>query len=84
MLTGCTVGTAFGLAMDMVQGGIPFYTMSYAFAGLLSGLFNRHGRLVFLLAFILANASAVACTWGAGPQIYSLFEVFCASVIFGI
>ena len=82
MLTGCTVGTAFGLAMDMVQGGIPFYTMSYAFAGLLSGLFNRHGRLVFLLAFILANASAVACTWGAGPQIYSLFEVFCASVIF--
>lgn len=82
MLTGCTVGTAFGLAMDMVQGGIPFYTMAYAFAGLLSGLFNRHGRLVFLLAFILANASAVACTWGSGPQIYSLFEVFCASVIF--
>ena len=62
MLTGCTVGTSFGFAMDMVQGGIPFYTMAYAFAGLLSGMFNRHGRLVFLLAFILANASAVACT----------------------
>ncbi len=82
MLMGCTVGTAFGLAMDLTLGGLPFFTMSYAFGGLLSGVFNRHGRLVFVLSFILANAVAVVCTWSAAPQINAMFEVFCASVVF--
>lgn len=82
IMTGCTVGTSFGIAMDLVSGGIPFYTMSYSFSGLLSGVFNRRGRLVFLLAFIIANAAAVAGTWSAEHRIYALFEVFCASVIF--
>ncbi len=82
IMTGCTVGTAFGIAMDLAVGGMPFYTMSYAFAGLLSGMFNRHGRLLFLLAFIAANAAAVACAWSFQTELYSLFEVFAASVIF--
>ncbi len=82
IMTGCTVGTAFGIAMDLAAGGMPFYTMAYAFAGLLSGMFNRHGRLLFLLAFITANAAAVACTWSFQSELESLFEVFAASVIF--
>ena len=82
MMMGCTVGTAFGIAMDLVQGGVPFYTMAYAFAGLLSGVFNRHGRLLFLISFIMANAVAVLCTWTQGPYISALLEVFTASVIF--
>lgn len=82
MLVGCTVGTAFGLAMDLAHGGLPFFTMSYAFGGLLAGVFNRHGRLVFVLSFILANAVSVVCTWSAAPQINAMFEVFCASVVF--
>ena len=81
MPVGCTLGTVFGLAMDLVSGGVPFFTLSYAFSGLLSGVFNRHGRFAFVLAFILANAVAVVCTWSAAPQIASLIEVFCASVI---
>ncbi len=82
IMTGCTVGTAFGIAMDLAAGGMPFYTMAYAFAGLLSGMFNRHGRLLFLLAFITANAAAVACAWSFQSELESLFEVFAASVIF--
>lgn len=82
MLVGCTIGTAFGLCMDLVCGGLPFYTMSYAFGGLLSGVFNRHGRFVFVLSFILANAIAVVCTWSAAPQINAVFEVFCAALVF--
>lgn len=31
MMTGCTVGTVFGLAMDLTTGGTPFFTMAYAF-----------------------------------------------------
>ena len=82
IMTGCTIGTAFGIAMDLAAGGMPFYTMAYAFAGLLSGMFNRHGRLLFLLAFIAANAAAVACAWSFQSELESLFEVFAASVIF--
>ncbi len=82
IMTGCTIGTAFGIAMDLTAGGLPFYTMAYAFAGLLSGVFNRHGRLLFILAFIIANAAAVACAWSFQAEINSLFEVFAASVIF--
>ena len=82
IMTGCTIGTAFGIAMDLAQGGMPFYTMAYAFAGLMSGMFNRRGRLAFLLAFITANAAAVACAWSYQPELSSLFEVFTASVVF--
>ena len=84
MLLGCTLGTSFGLAMDLVGGGLPFFTLSYAFSGLLSGVFNRHGRLVFVLSFIMANAVAAVCTWSAEPQLDALFEVLCASVIFTV
>lgn len=82
IMTGCTVGTAFGIAMDLTAGGLPFYTMAYAFGGLLAGVFNRHGRILFLLAFISANAAAVACAWAVQAHTEALFEVFAASVIF--
>lgn len=82
MMTGCTIGAAFGIAMDLTAGGTPFFTMAYAFAGLLSGVFNRHGRIAFLLAFTVANAASVACAWSVTQRTEALFEVFAASVIF--
>ena len=53
MLTGAAIGTVLGLAMDLTQDGAPFYTMAYAFSGLLSGVFGKHGRVIFVLSFIL-------------------------------
>ncbi len=82
MLTGAAVGTVLGLAMDVSQGGAPFYAMAYSFSGLLSGVFSRHGRFLFVLSFILAGAMAVACAWNTELYISALFETFCASVIF--
>ncbi len=82
MLTGAAVGTVLGLAMDVTALGAPFYTMAYAFSGLLSGVFGRHGRFVFTLSFILADALAVVCAWNTEIYISALFETFCASVIF--
>lgn len=81
-LYGCTVGCVFGAAMDLVGGGMPFFTMSYSLSGLISGILNRHGRLSFVLTFILASAASAVCTWQVKPQLDALFEVFCASVIF--
>ena len=82
MLTGAAVGTVLGLAMDVSSAGAPFYTMAYSFAGLLSGVFGKHGRVIFVLSFILAGALSVVCAWTAEVHINALFETFCASVIF--
>ena len=82
MLTGAAVGTVLGLAMDVTGLGAPFYTMAYAFSGLLAGVFGRHGRLIFILAFVLAGMLAVVCAWNTEPYLSALFETFCASVIF--
>ena len=81
-LTGAAAGTAMGIAMDAALGGVPFYTMAYAFSGLVSGVFSRYGRMVFLLCFIAANALAVLCVWAWTKQVGALFEVFAASVVF--
>ena len=59
-----------------------FYTMAYAFAGLLSGVFGRHGRVLYVLSFVLADALAVVCAWENGPFVSALYEGFCASVLF--
>lgn len=82
MLTGAAVGTVLGLAMDVTHVGAPFYTMAYAFSGLLSGVFGKHGRVIFVLSFILSGALAVVCAWNTEIYISALFETFCASVVF--
>lgn len=81
-MAGAAAGTAFGIAMDAASGGAPFFSMAYAFAGLVSGVFSRFGRLGFLVAFIMADALAVFCAWGYTVHVDALFEVFASSVIF--
>ena len=82
MLTGAAVGTVLGLAMDIGHVGVPFYAMAYSFSGLLSGVFGKHGRLLFVLSFILAGALAVVCAWTTEIYTAALIECFCASVLF--
>ena len=82
MLTGAAAGTVLGLAMDITSVGAPFYTMAYSFSGLLSGVFGKHGRVIFVLSFILSGALVVVCAWNTEIYISALFETFCASVIF--
>ena len=81
-LAGAGAGTAFGLAMDAASGLAPVYTMVYAFAGLISGMFSRFGRLSYVVSFILADALAVLCAWSWTERLDALFEVFAASVGF--
>ncbi|MDO4982616.1 MAG: SpoIIE family protein phosphatase [Eubacteriales bacterium] len=82
MLTGAAVGTVFGMAMDVTRISSPFYTMSYAFSGLLSGAFGKRGKVIFTLSFILAGTLSVICVWNTEVYITALFENFCASVIY--
>ena len=82
LTSGAAAGAALGLAMDISAGGAPFFTMAYAFSGLLSGIFSKHGKLFFLLSYILANTIAIIWTWGDNMQVSALYEAFAASVIF--
>ncbi len=79
---GAACGTIFGAVLDACSGGVPFYTMAYAGSGLCSGVFSKHGRLLFLGSFILSNALLVLCAWRWTARVDALFEVFAASVIF--
>lgn len=82
MLTGAAVGTVLGLAMDFGTAGSPFYAMAYAFAGLLSGIFHRFSRVVFLLVFVFAPALSALAMPVPSEHVNALFENLCASVIF--
>jgi stage II sporulation protein E len=82
VLPGAAVGTALGAAMDISGSGVPFYTMTYAFSAMISGIFAKNGRFASALTFIAADAAAVVCAWGAGVHASPLFETFCASVVF--
>ena len=84
MMPGCAAGTAMGMAMDMAAGENIFFVMAYAFAGFISGAFSKHGRLLFLVSYILSNAVAVLWTLGFQLKAELMYEVFAATVIFAI
>lgn len=82
MFTGAAVGTVLGLAMDISHVGAPFYTMAYAFSGLLSGVFGKHGRVVFSMSFLLASALSVVSAWNVKIYLSALTESFVACCVF--
>ena len=79
---GALIGVIAGLSMDIVSPATPIFTVCYGFAGLMSGVLKRQGRLLFLLIFLAANTLAVFWRWETSPCLPALYEAFCASVIF--
>jgi len=79
---GAVAGVAAGLSMDLAAGAAPYYIMIYAFAGLMTGVFARQGRLFAMLAYVISAGAAVLWTWsghmGTGP----LYEAGAAGVVF--
>lgn len=80
--TGALVGIVTGLAMDLAHGEGAMFLVCYGFAGLLSGMLKRQGRLLFALLFIAGNTLAVLWSWDSPLSLSALYETFCASVIF--
>ncbi len=79
---GCAISTGIGAAMDLACGSVPFFTMSYSFTAMVSGIFSRGGRLIFLLTYIASNAITVVWNWDTFSMLPALYEVFAASVVF--
>lgn len=84
MMPGCVAGTALGFAMDISAGSDVYFTMAFAFSGLISGFFSKHGRLLFLVSYIAANTVAVLWTMGFTLRIELMYETFAACVVFAI
>ncbi len=82
MGVGAAAGVAVGIGMDLAAGALPFYSMAYALAGVMAGIFHRQGRLVCAVVYVLSNGLAVLWTWTGEPHISLLYEVFIASVLF--
>jgi len=80
--SGSATGAALGIAMDAGGGGLPFFSMAYAFSGLFSGLFSKQGKLLFTASFVIANGVAVFWTWNTMLQLAALYEVFLISMLF--
>ena len=81
---GSVSGISLGIAMDCALSATPFYTMAFGLAGVISGIFSKHGRLMFALSFILSSAAVTAWSWSISGNISVLYEVFIASVVFMI
>lgn len=79
---GAVVGVAVGVSMDFAAVSAPYYSMAYAVAGLMAGVFWKQGRLMTAVAYVVGNAAAVLWTWQSGPRTELLYEVFVASVVF--
>lgn len=82
MGVGAAAGVAVGVAMDLAAGGLPFYAMAYALAGVMAGVFHRQGRLATAAAYVLSNGLAVLWSWQESLHVALLYEVFIASVVF--
>jgi stage II sporulation protein E len=82
LLTGAAVGTVLGLAMDVAAGSTAFYAMVYSLSGLLAGVFGKHGRVMFVISFLVSSSLALVCGWDSGLYMSAGLESFCAAVIF--
>ncbi len=81
---GCVCGAVLGAAMDLAQGGVPFFTMSYVFSAVIAGIFSRSGRLPFLLGYFAGSSLSVLWYWGGHRWMMALYETFAALVIFAL
>ncbi len=79
---GAAAGVAAGLAMDFAAGMLPYYTMAYAFPGLVMGVFYGQSRLLCALAYILSGGAAVLWAWADTPSTALVYEVVAGAVVF--
>ncbi len=79
---GSVAAAALGAAMDLAQGGAPFFLTSYVFSALLAGVFQRSGRLRFCLAWCASTALTVLWFWSWRRWLPALYETFAATVVF--
>ena len=83
-LSGCAIGVALGLAMDLSGTQAPLYAMAYGVCGLISGVFSKQGRLLFLLSFVLSAATVTVCAAQDGMRQEMVLETLLSAPLFAL
>ncbi len=81
-LCGSACGVLLGAAMDAVTPHPVFYALAYPLSALISAVFARRGRLLFLLSYVLCGALSVIVFSADSLHLELLYENFSASVVF--
>lgn len=79
---GAVSGISAGIVMSLSSASMSFLAGSYAFGGLMAGMFSTAGRLASAVAFIICNGIISMQTGDLTLVILGLYEVLAASLIF--
>lgn len=79
---GSAMGVAMGITMDASGENGMFFSCVYAFSALISGVFNRSGKTIFVCVYVVANATAALLGAENSGYLPVLYESFIASVVF--
>ncbi len=79
---GAAAGVTAGLAMDLSMGLAPYYTLAYAFPGLVTGIFSGQSRLLCALSYVLSGGAALL--WGVkgNSNTDHIYEIIAGVVVF--
>ena len=79
---GAAVGVTVGFISSLGSVNANAIIGTYAFSGLVSGIFSRYGKSGICLSFLLANAVITLLLNGSTEVLISVYEILLAAVIF--
>lgn len=79
---GAAVGVIVGLVVNITNPGMPIVIASYAFCGLLSGVFKNLGKVGACLGFIAANAVFTLYLNGSTEVLIYIKDILSSVVLF--
>lgn len=81
---GAALGVALGVLLDAAYGSGAFFACTYGFSAMVSGVFNRGGRTLFVCVYAIANATASLLGLLDPRYLPGLYESFVSSVLFAL
>ncbi|MBZ4646224.1 MAG: spoIIE [Clostridia bacterium] len=79
-----SAGVTIGLINSMASAAVSYVIGSYAFCGLVAGIFRTFGKIGVSLGFILANAILTIYINGSTEVLINIYDIFIAVALFGV
>lgn len=79
---GAIAGSAIGVILSFAGYNVSYLAGSYAFGGLMSGIFSKFGKLSTAVVFIMANAIVILQSSEPSAAVNCLYEVAISTIIF--
>jgi len=79
-----SAGVTLGLINSMASPGMYYMIGSYAFGGLISGVFKSFGKIGVCLGFLLANAIMTIYMNGSTEVLINIYDIFIAALMLAV